>query len=371
MKWIIFLNVLIWTFSSPAIAQKHTSDIITIPVVVHVLYNNTRQNISDDQIRSQLAVLNRDYRKKNADAANTPDAFKGFAADARIEFRLATTDPSGMPTNGITRKNTSEPSFGVDDKIKSALSGGTDGWNREQYLNIWVGNIIGGVLGYASSPGCSSGKDGVVIRYTVFGTTANIPPPYNKGRTAVHEIGHWLGLRHIWGDSPCGDDLIGDTPPQAGPTRGCPSGVQVTCSSGVTGNMYMNFMDFTNDDCTNMFTYGQVAKMQELFAGEGARHALLSSDKAAGASEELEDKAALTIERWQIYPNPAINEIRVSLSAGEEQYGQQIIIYNHLGKVAKKITITKKELLINLNGWKGGVYFISCGGVARKFLKLD
>ncbi len=349
--------------------SQQATDVITIPVVVHVVYNTSEQNISDEQIRSQIAVLNNDYRKKNADASHIPDAFKSRAADAGIEFKLATIDPVGMPTTGIIRKRTSELSFGTDDKIKSSLTGGDDGWDRNQYLNLWVGNVNGGILGYASAPGCAAAKDGVVIRYNVFGTTPNVQPPYNKGRTTTHEIGHWLGLRHIWGDAQCGDDKIEDTPPQSGPTRGCPSGVIISCTSGAAGNMYMNFMDFTDDACTNMFTRGQVARMRELFLLGGARFALLSSGKASGANEAVAGTA--NISGMSVYPNPAINEIRIVLAGDENISSGQVIIYNHLGQAVKRALITTKEMNISLSGLKAGFYFISFNGKTQKFIKGD
>jgi hypothetical protein len=339
-------------------------DIIIIPVVVHIVYNNPDQNISNDQVRSQIKVLNEDYRKKNKDAAFIPAAFRNLAADAMIEFRLATIDPAGLTTNGIIRKSTAVTGFVQDDKIKSSALGGDDPWNRDQYLNLWVGNLTGGVMGYSSVPGCAPERDGVVISYKAFGTTPNVPAPFNKGRTTVHEIGHWLGLRHIWGDADCGDDKIDDTPPQAGPTRGCPSGVIATCSSGAAGNMYMNFMDFTNDECTNMFTLGQASRMKELFSAGGARVALLSSGKAIGAEEDLYEQTAV---KTALYPNPAVDFIKLTLSNSATG---KIVIYNNLGQVTKQLTVTKQQIDINVKDLKSGMYFISMGGQeVLKFIK--
>jgi hypothetical protein len=375
MRSILLLFALTCSFSINVFSQ-HTgidgtlsanplSDVIVIPVVVHVVYNNQNQNISNDQIRSQIIVLNQDYRKKNNDASHIPAAFREFAADARIEFRLATVDPSGLPTDGIVRKSTGVPAFGVDDKIKSSITGGDDPWNRDQYLNLWVGNLNGGTVGYASVPGCAAEKDGVVISYTAFGTTPNVKAPFNKGRTSVHEIGHWLGLRHIWGDADCGDDKIDDTPPQAGPTRGCPSGVIATCTSGAAGNMYMNFMDFTNDECTNMFTAGQASRMREQFQSGGARVALLSSNKAVGAiaPEEVADKTAKNIE---LYPNPAVDKIVIrNLTSGSE-----VFVYNQLGQVSKRRTAVNSSLEINVADLKSGMYFVSVDGKSgMKFIR--
>jgi hypothetical protein len=358
-----FLNVSSQILSGSA-STVAVPDVIIIPVVVHVVYNNADQNISNDQVRSQINVLNEDFRKKNKDAAFIPSAFRDLAADARIEFRLATIDPSGFSTNGITRTSTGVTGFAQDDKIKYAALGGDDAWNRDQYLNLWVGNLTGGIMGYSSVPGSAAEKDGVVISYKAFGTTPNVMAPFNKGRTTVHEVGHWLGLRHIWGDADCGDDKIDDTPPQSGPTRGCPSGVVATCSSGAAGNMYMNFMDFTNDECTNMFTVGQTYRMRELFSAGGARSTLLSSNKAVGAEADVYEEALV---KTQLYPNPAIDFIKLTLNNTNTN---KIIIYNNLGQLTKQLVVTKKQMDINIKDLKSGMYFISLGGKeVLKFIK--
>jgi hypothetical protein len=343
-------------------------DVVIIPVVVHVLYNTPDQNISNEQIRSQIKVLNEDFRKKNRDAAYVPSAFKNLAADSHIEFRLATKDPSGLSTNGIVRKSTSVTAFSLDDNIKSSIDGGDNPWNRDEYLNLWVGNLSGGVMGYASAPGSAPETDGVVIKYTAFGSTPNLKSPYNKGRTTVHEVGHWLGLRHIWGDADCGDDKIDDTPPQSGPTRGCPSGVIATCASGAAGNMYMNYMDFTNDECTNMFTLGQAARMRELFLEGGARTALLRSDKAEGAPEDgyVNDdrETGLTM-----YPNPAVNKLKIVVNGN---ISNQLIIYNHLGQVVRQVAMPGSTIEINVSSFRNGMYYVSTGGKEiYKFVKAE
>ncbi|HUQ65751.1 MAG TPA: M43 family zinc metalloprotease [Flavitalea sp.] len=363
MRSILLLSVLTCAFflnlSSQSINGSASiiaaPDVIIIPVVVHVIYNTPDQNISKDQIRSQIKVLNEDFRKQNKDALHIPAAFKELAGDARIEFRLASIDPYGLQTDGIIRKSTSVSAFGLDDKIKSGVLGGDDPWNRDQYLNLWVGNL-NGMMGYASVPGCAAEKDGVVIKYTAFGNTPNIQAPFNKGRTAVHEIGHWLGLRHIWGDTDCGDDKIDDTPPQAGPTRGCPSGVIATCTSGAAGNMYMNFMDFTNDECTNMFTVGQTIRMREQFDAGGERVGLLSSDKATGATEE--ELLQVTAKKATIYPNPVVNTLKLTLNS---TVAERIIIYNNMGQITKQFLLTKNQMDINVSDLKSGMYFISLG----------
>ena len=247
--------------------------ITVIPVVVHVVYNpsSPEQNISEAQIRSQIDVLNRDFRKQNLDSASIPAAFQPLAVDARIEFVLATTDLNGNPTNGITRTTTTATGFADDDRVKSTTTGGADPWPSDHYLNLWVCQLNGGLLGYAQFPGGPAATDGVVITHTGFGTTGTAAAPFNLGRTATHEIGHWLNLRHIWGDdgNGCnGSDFADDTPNQAGPNFGKPSFPHVTCNNDPNGDMFMNYMDYTDDAAMFMFTAGQVVRMQAVLDSE-------------------------------------------------------------------------------------------------------
>ena len=180
------------------------NNIITIPIVVHIVYNNNNENITDLQIQSQIDILNEDFRRLNADTTNTPLAFQSLAADCGIEFCLANTDPNGNTTTGITRTSTSQSSFSTSDDVKYTSSGGIDSWNTSEYLNIWVCDLSGGLLGYAQFPGGSASSDGVVCDYQYFGNIGTATSPYDLGRTTTHEVGHWLNLRHIWGDSNCG-----------------------------------------------------------------------------------------------------------------------------------------------------------------------
>jgi hypothetical protein len=256
-------------------AQK-TQAVITIPVVVHVVYYNSTQNISDAQIQSQIDVLNEDFRNLNADKTNRPSLFSGLAADVQIQFCLAKRTPSGASTTGIIRKQTTVNGFSTDDKVKYSSTGGSDIWDRNKYLNIWVCALTGGTLGYAQFPGGPAATDGVVIDYRYFGRTGTATAPYNKGRTATHEIGHWLNLRHIWGDANCGNDYVSDTPTQQEANYGCPTFPKPSC--GNTSDMFMNYMDYVDDACMNMFTLGQSSRMNALFASGGARASLLTSD---------------------------------------------------------------------------------------------
>ncbi len=246
--------------------------VITIPVVVHVLYNTSSENISDAQIQSQLDVLNADFRRTNSDATNQWSQ----AADSEIEFCLATVDPNGNATTGITRTYTSTTSFGSDDKMKYTSQGGKNAWDTGKYLNMWVCDLGSSLLGYAQFPGSGSAStDGVVMGYRYFGTVGAAQAPFDGGRTTTHEVGHWLNLRHIWGDGNCNyDDYVNDTPASDAANYGCASS-HYSCNSL---DMVQNYMDYSDDSCMNLFTTGQKTRMRALFASGGFRESLLSSN---------------------------------------------------------------------------------------------
>lgn len=248
-----------------------------VTVVVHVVYNAPDEKISVSQVKSQIAVLNRDYRAKNPDRTNTPTVFAGLVADPMIEFALATTDPAGAATTGITYTNTTATSFtDAGNPVKSASTGGVDAWDTTKYLNIWVCKLAGGLLGYAQFPGGPAETDGVVILNKAFGTSGTAQPPYNLGRSATHEVGHFLNLRHIWGDTEdcSGSDFVDDTPKAETANYGKPTFPHVSCGNGPNGDMYMNYMDYTDDDSMYMFTPGQVSRMHTSL--DGPRSSLLS-----------------------------------------------------------------------------------------------
>jgi hypothetical protein len=263
-----------WITANP---NQRNQAVITIPVVFHIVYNSTTQNISDAKILAQLGVLNKDFARLNADAGNTPSAFQGVAVNTNIQFCLAQRDPNGNATTGINRKQTTATSFSTNDNIKRTANGGVDPWPTTSYLNIWSGNLSGGVLGYAQFPGGSAATDGVVLLFSSIGgpSAPGTSTPYHLGRTATHEVGHWLNLRHIWGDANCGSDLVSDTPTQQTSNFGCPTFPHTTCSNGTNGDMFMNYMDYTDDLCMNMFTSGQSTRMNASISS--SRSSLLSS----------------------------------------------------------------------------------------------
>lgn len=245
---------------------------IEIPVVVHVLYNKPSQNISDDQVNSQITVLNQDYSASNNDINNKPSLFKQVTSSGfNVHFSLA---------QPAIHKYTKTKSFSTNDAMKYSSRGGDNAVDPQHILNIWVCNLGRGLLGYAQFPGGSWATDGVVILYSAFGSRAvyqggNYITTYDLGRTATHEVGHWMNLRHIWGDdggSCSGSDLVGDTPNQGSENYGCPTFPHVSCSN--SGDMSMNYMDYTDDACMYMFSNGQASRALAVFAQGGPRAAL-------------------------------------------------------------------------------------------------
>jgi hypothetical protein len=241
--------------------------ILTIPVAVHVLYNSDRMNISDAQVKSQIEALNLDFRAKNPDISNVPAPFKPLIGDARIEFMLASEDPLGQPTTGITRTRTKIKSFKIDGQFASPKRGGAKAWDTKRYLNIWVCELDGGILSASQFPGGPENWDGVVIDYKAFGTTGTAAAPFDKGRNATSAIAKYLDLRNIWSDDCRDGDLVADTPPQKAPNFGVPRFPHISCNNGPNGDLFMNFMDFVDDEVMVMFTRGQVERMHQTLLG--------------------------------------------------------------------------------------------------------
>jgi hypothetical protein len=346
---------------------------IIIPVIVHVLYHYPSENIPDNLVKSQITALNRDFRKQNADTIKIPAAFKSAAADCGIEFQLATVDTSGRATSGILHKYTPIVNWSMNDKIKFSSEMGDDAWDSKSYLNIWVGTLDK-LVGYSSIPGGPPNKDGIVISNRAFGITNY--GIYDQGRTAVHEVGHWLGLRHLWGDADCGDDGIADTPKQETFTNGCPSGIRPACDNSPNGVMYMDYMDFTNDDCLLMFTEGQKQRMRSLFEQDGPRYSILSSN---GLSAPTIEQIPIpdTPPQWlhvKIYPDPAANELTVNVAFDERWIGKELQVINLSGQVEIRQTITSKIHKLNISKLKPGLYFIRAAKdgdkILEKFIKL-
>ena len=251
------------------------SGIITLPVVVHVVFRTDAENISDAQIRTQIDVLNADFTAANPDLGNVPQPFVALIGNPQIRFKLATQAPDGSATNGITRTQTTRQSFGITgDPVKFANTGGAPAWDTSRFLNLWVCSLSGTLLGYAQFPGGPAETDGVVIRNTAFGTVGSARAPFNLGRTATHEVGHFLNLSHIWGEERipnCNDtDFVADTPNQFGENVEKPTFPHISCNNGPHGDMFMNYMDYVDDDTMFMFTLDQVARMRATLSGPRA-----------------------------------------------------------------------------------------------------
>ncbi len=336
---------------------------VYIPVVVHVLWNDPIENVSDAQIQSQIDILNEDFRLLNADSLDPSHPFWIYTVDTEIEFCLASVDPNGNPTDGITRTYTDVVSFAANGEEKFTSAGGIDNWDPTQYLNIWVCNLdaSGGTLGYAAFPSELSANpelDGVVIRYEAFGAigtagtggfTAN-----DLGRTATHEVGHWLNLRHIWGDDQCGDDFVNDTEIAEGENYNCPSFPHRPgnlCGSGPDGEMYMNYMDYVDDYCMNMFTYDQALRMYAALNTE--RVGLLTS---AGCDNASILNATMNEGNFEIYPNPS-NGVFTINSAQNSTITP--VVYNLIGAEVKRFNgINQFPYTIDLSDLPNGIYYV-------------
>jgi len=360
--------------SSFAARDTTTNETIYLPVVIHIVYNKTIENISDAQVKSQLRVLNDDYGNSNIDKINIPGVFAPLAADTKIKFCLAQVDPQGRKTGGIVRKYTTKEYFSPEDGMKSSAQGGDDAWDSKRYLNIWVCNMSGRTMGYSSLPGGPANMDGVVISYDVFGTGENVRSPFNKGRTATHEIGHWLGLKHIWGDAICGTDLVEDTPTQQYYNYGCPAFPHVSnCSPNTNGDMFMNFMDFTNDGCMNMFTIGQKQRMRALFAKGNLRNSFLlsfacDSTLAQGSALPIADTIPVvtvttTIPAKQsaglkVYPNPTQSIVNIEYINTINSNPKTISIFNVVGTRVYTGQLTKEKASVNMVNFAKGIYIV-------------
>lgn len=356
-----------------------------IPVVVHVVYLTPQQNLADSIIHNQIAVLNRDYRRLNTDTINTRTEFLPLAADAEIEFYLATTDPDGNPTTGITR-TAGTPALGsfspFSDDVKYDSLGGKDAWPTNRYLNIWVCDVLFGfgVLGYAYPPignvpnwdttvtPADPMRQGVVIHWTVFGSNnPNASGPYaitNRGRTATHEVGHYLGLRHVWGDGDCTmDDGLSDTPDADGNAGQVCDWSKNTCteSSGpeLPDNIE-NYMDYAADSCMNMFTHGQVAMMRYVL--ETFRPELVGLPVGM-PTYTLEENILL-------YPNPGTTVLNIR-PAGTPADIRGGMMTDMAGR--QVLTLQPGQTEINTSALTPGVYLVTIetthGPVMQKWIR--
>lgn len=344
--------------------------VVTIPVVVHVVHFWSFENISKEQIESQIAVLNADFRKLNANFNQTPAEFKTVAADCQLEFCLASKDPFGAPTDGITRTKTNVSVIGskVENdgrlSIKHSDTGGEDAWNESKYLNIWVGGLQSGLFGFATFPATApAGEDGVVIDPRYFGTVglAASSAPQNLGRTATHEVGHYFNLKHIWGNvNGCNeDDDVADTPQSEKPFSVCPVHPQFSCGNKA---MFMNYMDYTDDGCMTMFSAGQRDRM--LAALNGPRASLLTSNGCGTLSTQVIENQDITL-----WPNPATGQVFIKNIFEKDG---AVTVRNALGQpVFCTQNWSAGQVELNVSGLATGFYVVGNGFFQKIFIKSE
>lgn len=404
------------------LGKKGDDEILTVEVVFHVVYNSEEENVPDSVLYNQLRILNECYRRQNADTVDLRSEFSGMAGDSRIEFVLASTDPNGKPTNGITRTHTDVEYFGgilpyekgqtteintwVQDSLFSNMgrlshssSGGTDPWNTDKYLNIWIGdmrifepkvdNFEEMVFFALATPPAnhpswsnypqlgeylSTFEDGVYIHYTVPGPNnpVAIPSPYDvynglvtEGKTLVHEVGHYLGLRHLWGDGDCSmDDFIDDTPKGASSSSyGC-SKTKNSCTDTINGkdlpDMIENYMDYSSSSCQNSFTKQQIAVMRQVVRmGRGWFASVPSVNDID--------------QNIKIFPNPAKNELNIHVQQSANT-GFSVMIYDVAGSLILNATSANNDLILTLD-LKPGMYtvLINSGNtqISKKLVVLE
>ena len=345
-------------------SEKRTE--VVIPVVVHVLYFKPEENISDEQIQSQITVLNEDFGFYNSNKLASNHPFYKYCGNSGIQFKLANTDPNGNSTTGITRTEVTKEFWKESelDDVKFPAFGGVKNWDPNSYLNIWVINIddSSDVLGYATFPYDLSSYpeyDGFIVRHQAFGTVgtagADKYPEANLGRTSTHEIGHWLNLFHIWGDTLCGDDLVADTEPADSANHNCPTfphKAKNTCGSSENGEMYMNYMDYTSDACMSMFTVGQVERMNASITNY--RSAILKSIGYQTASiAENEFKSS-----FQISPNPSSGIFNL-FTHNNQLLDSEIRLIDLLGNPVMSFQNTLNNTTeLNCEGLPNGLYFL-------------
>lgn len=338
-----------------------TRDNQVLTVVFHVIWNDEAENISDERIKSQLEVLNQDFNKKNNRLDQVPDVFKAFIADVGIEFCLANKDPEGNPTTGITRRKTQVHNIGLTDNYYQFSKGGQDNWDPEKYINIWVvsfGNSE--IQGYASFPGQDpKAKDGIVMNYKYFGNKMGAIEPHHLGSSLTHEMGHYFGLQHPWGakinDDCAEDDAIDDTPLQNGPTEGCPAFPKLDdCTQG-SGIMFMNFMDYSDDNCLSMFTKGQKSFMLSNLMN--FRSKLLDNQQCLSSS---------SLPAWnsnKVFPNPTSGSITLDFPSKDIQ------LINTQGQILNEWT--KETSKIDLSSYTSGIYFLRIDHHIHKIIVLE
>jgi hypothetical protein len=330
---------------------EHRAEIV-IPVVVHVVWQKPDENISDERIFSQIEALNRDFNGENTDLYSVPKEFEAFISKQGIRFCLAAADPQGEPTSGIIRVKTGKDAIGTKNELYSTASGGSDAWDTQRYLNIWVANTGDFLTGFGTYPGqVSPDREGLVIHPRYFGR--NNSNRYKLGRVAVHEAGHYFGILHPWSDDEdCStDDGVADTPPQLAPHKGCPAHPQMSCGNA---DMFMNFMDYVDGECMVMFTKGQMDRMMNTI--EAFRPGLVSANASCVGQGGPKSEPVFTLS-----PNPSTGTVQVKLKNNSSEISR-VEIYNSVGQMVFQITTVLFDgAQLDLPNLIAGVYFVKIG----------
>jgi len=339
-----------------------------LPVVFNVVYNSAKQKISEEQIYAQIEALNRDFALENRTESIRAEIEEGFvnvkAKKLDIQFCLPKNNKDKK--FGIKYYHTEAKDLSLEDVIIRSSSFDFSSFPVENYINIWILDFENDITGFAQRPGGPARTDGIFIDYKFFGTGQDVHERFNEGKTLTHLMGNYLGLKDLWGERPCIDDDIDDTPVHSGPNHGCPSYKHIsTCSTDNNVEMTMNFMDNTDDACMYMFTVGQMLKMHATIIEGGIRHSLLSTktkcSNGKSKEEDFEFANPIYTTETKIYPNPAQDIVNINIQSGSQGH-TYIAIYDALGKMvfSKDFSTISGEHIeqINSQNWARGIYFI-------------
>ncbi|HTL80715.1 MAG TPA: M43 family zinc metalloprotease [Bacteroidia bacterium] len=329
------------------------SQVTTIPVIFHVVWKTAAQNIPDSCLQQQLDVLNEDFNAANSDLWKVPAAWVPIIGNMNVNFVLASTDPSGNPTTGIERYQTATTSWTTNDAVKHVAQGGLDAWPDTSYLNIWVCNLSGGLLGYTQMPGGPSATDGVVMLYNVVGRGSYAQSPYNLGRACTHEVGHWMGLRHMGPDASCADvDGIADTPPFS--TTSIYGGfapftvITDNCTPNAPGIMWMNFMSYVDDSSMVFFTQEQTDTMMWY---------LVNMRMMGPSGIHSHD---LNAANMNIFPSPSTDG-HFNFSRTNAEAELSVYVYDATGKLVAQLPMVKQDerhAEFDLSSLASGIYSV-------------
>jgi len=331
---------------------------IIIPTVVHIVWENSLENISEELIFNQIEILNKAFNKANEDTSDIPLEFKSVIGNLKVKFCLANKTPDGITSNSIIKINTTQKEIGLSENLYASDKGGSDAWDTDKYLNIWVANTGIIIAGFGTYPNQTQPqKTGVVIHPNYFGL--NKHPKFGLGKTLIHEVGHYLGLYHLWGDnSDCeNDDGVADTPPQLKAYKGCPIYPQSGCS---VSEMFMNFMDYVDDGCMYFFTKGQVERMVatlNLFRS-GLNNSEIGCNDSANTNQEI-----------LIYPNPSNGLFQIKSKYG---LSNDILMFNNIGQlIHPKIKRELEIIKMDFTNFPSGLYYLKVDETFFKLVKID